>query len=55
VRKKRTGKRRTRATLRNPVAPAVRALHPRVKPSGKDYKRKPKHKGPGPDDGGSRS
>jgi len=32
------------------VAPAARALHPRVKPSGKAYKRKPKHQAEKPDE-----
>lgn len=47
--------RRRRVTARNPLAPVVRALTPRVKPSAKAYTRKPKHKCP-PDenDGGNR-
>jgi hypothetical protein len=46
-----SARQRTRVSRRNPVAPAARALHPRVKPSGKVYKRKPKHQAEKPDDG----
>ncbi|HEY5598977.1 MAG TPA: hypothetical protein VIK47_09255 [Kiloniellales bacterium] len=44
-------RKRTRVSRRNPVAPAARALHPRVKPSGKVYKRKPKRQETTSDDG----
>ncbi len=43
---------RRRVTARNPLAPVVRALTPRVKPSAKAYIRKPKHKRPPDEDGG---
>lgn len=47
----RTPKRR-RVKVRNPLAPVVRALAPRVKPSAKGYIRKPKHKRAADEDGG---
>ena len=35
---------RKRIKTRNPYAPLLRALRPKVKPSKRTYKRKPKHK-----------
>lgn len=35
---------RKRVKLRNPFAPALRRLRPKVKPSARAYSRKPKHK-----------
>ncbi len=43
---------RRRVKVRNPLAPVVRTLTPRVKPSAKAYIRKPKHTRPPDDDGG---
>ncbi len=44
------GKKSKRIKARNPVAPAVRRLRPKVEPSERTYKRKPKHKPAGAKD-----
>lgn len=41
-----------RIKARNPLAPLVRKLRPRVKPSARAYTRKPKHKRPPAEDEG---
>ncbi len=53
--RKRCKTKRAGVRLRNPLAPVVRALRPRVKPSAKAYSRKLKHKWPPEGDGGSTS
>ncbi len=53
MRKRRKAK-RAGVRLRNPLAPVVRALRLRVKPSAKAYSRKVKHRRP-PDGGGASS
>jgi hypothetical protein len=45
--------RRRRVKPRNPLAPVVRALAPRVKPSARAYSRKVKHKRPEREDSGA--
>ncbi len=52
--RKRRKTKRVGVRLRNPLAPVVRALRPRVKPSAKAYSRKVKHRRP-PDGGGASS
>lgn len=37
-------RKKRRATRRNPMAAAVRTLRPKVVPSAKRYRRRPKHK-----------
>ncbi len=54
MRKRRKSK-RPGARVRNPLAPVVRAIRPRIVPSAKTYSRKVKHKRPPGEAGGSTS
>jgi hypothetical protein len=44
-------KKKRRAARRNPMAAVARTLRPKVVPSAKRYRRRPKHKGRGDENG----
>jgi len=46
-------RKKRRAPRRNPMAAVARALRPKVVPSAKRYRRRPKHKGRADETGGN--